>query len=164
MYTVDLTFSYRCRNFICTSLKSSAHAHGTEVRGRNFNSLKLPQDLQGNGRFATDSEGHLRTSNGNPRTGMFPQTRCERGISDTNGSKHSRLYIRLDCISVIYESLHSSLYVRPKTVQVLCMTEFLHSRLYVRLDCMSVMNESVHSGFATSRLCTKLDCICDIYI
>ena len=29
--------------------------------------------MQGNGQFATDSQGHLRMSDGDPRTGTFPQ-------------------------------------------------------------------------------------------
>ena len=39
-----------------------------------LNSLKLPKDDQGSLQFATDSQGHTRTSDGNPMTGTFPQT------------------------------------------------------------------------------------------
>ena len=38
------------------------------------NSLKLSYCMQGNGQFATDSQGRLWTSDGGPRTGMFHQT------------------------------------------------------------------------------------------
>ena len=31
--------------------------------------------MQGNGWFATDSQGRIRTSDGDPRTGMFHQMR-----------------------------------------------------------------------------------------
>ena len=31
MYTVDHTFGYRSKKFMCTCTKSSAHAHGTEL-------------------------------------------------------------------------------------------------------------------------------------
>ena len=40
-----------------------------------LNISKLPQDTQGNGRFATDSQGCKQTSDGDPRTGMFHHTR-----------------------------------------------------------------------------------------
>ena len=36
--------------------------------------LKLWQKAQGNERFATDSQGCIWTSDGDPRTGIFPQT------------------------------------------------------------------------------------------
>ena len=38
-----------------------------------LNSLKLLQDLQGNGQFTTDSQGHLQMSDSDSRTGTFPQ-------------------------------------------------------------------------------------------
>ena len=56
-------------------MKSSAHAHGTEFGGEFLYSLKLPYDSQGNGRFATDSQVCNQTLGGDPRTGMFHQTR-----------------------------------------------------------------------------------------
>ena len=31
--------------------------------------------MQGNGRFATDSQGRIQMSDGDPRTGMFPEMR-----------------------------------------------------------------------------------------
>ena len=37
----------------------------------NSNVLKLWWDSQGNGRFATDSQGHLQMSDGDPRTVPF---------------------------------------------------------------------------------------------
>ena len=53
-----------------------------------LNSLKLPQDSQGNLRFTTDLQGHIRTSDGDLRTETFQQmwvTMGERGImSDGN--------------------------------------------------------------------------------
>ena len=61
MYTVDHTFGYLSKKLICTSAKSSAHI------------LKLQQDTQDNGLFATDSQGFIRRSGGDPRTGAFPQ-------------------------------------------------------------------------------------------
>ena len=36
MYTVDHTFGHCSQKFIGTCTKSSAHAHGTEIRGGNF--------------------------------------------------------------------------------------------------------------------------------
>ena len=41
------------------------------------NILKLRYDLQGNGRFTTDSQGHIQTSDGDPRT--FHQTGITAG-------------------------------------------------------------------------------------
>ena len=79
----------------CACVKSSAHAHGTKTRGGNF------KQFNGNGRFTTDLQGRLRTSDGDQRTGTFlqmrvtavskvkvgvlrpvqqPVLRCERGI------------------------------------------------------------------------------------
>ena len=40
MYTVDHTFGYCSQKFISTCTKSSAHAHGTEIRGGNFKQFK----------------------------------------------------------------------------------------------------------------------------
>ena len=40
MYTVDHTFRYRTKKFICACAKSSAHVHGTEFRGGNIKHLK----------------------------------------------------------------------------------------------------------------------------
>ena len=36
--------------------------------------LKLLRDQQGNGQFATDSQGCIQKSDGDPRTGTFHQT------------------------------------------------------------------------------------------
>ena len=69
MYTVDHTFGYRSKKLICACAKSSAHAHGTKIRGRK----------QGNGRFATDLQGFVRTSDGDPRTGTFHRMRFTAG-------------------------------------------------------------------------------------
>ena len=41
----------------------------------NSNILKLRQDMQGNARFAIDSQGHIRTSDSDPRTGTFSEMR-----------------------------------------------------------------------------------------
>ena len=57
-------------------MKSLAHAH-KEIRSGN--SLKLPWDLQGNGQFTTESQGPLQMSDGDPRTGMFPEMRVTAG-------------------------------------------------------------------------------------
>ena len=46
-----------------------------------LNSLKLPWDTQVNGQFTTDSQVCKRTSDGDPRTGMFQsKRRLSRGI------------------------------------------------------------------------------------
>ena len=42
MYTVDHTFVYHSKKFICTCAKLAAHAHGTEIRGN----LKLFKNLR----------------------------------------------------------------------------------------------------------------------
>ena len=80
MYTVDHTFGYHSTHLLCACLESSAHAPGTKFRGRNFKHFKISK---GNGQFATDSHGHKRTSDSDPRTRMFHQTLItagERGI------------------------------------------------------------------------------------
>ena len=41
LYTVDHTFGYHSKKFICTCAKSSAHAHGTKFRGGNFINFKI---------------------------------------------------------------------------------------------------------------------------
>ena len=62
-----------------------------------LNSLQPLQDFQGSGRFATDSQGRTRTSDGDPRTGTFLQTLPSVGdtICSVNGvlSKHPNIYI-----------------------------------------------------------------------
>ena len=45
MYTVDHTFSYRRRKFICTCMKLSAHAHGNKIRGEKFKYFKTSVGL-----------------------------------------------------------------------------------------------------------------------
>ena len=40
MYTVDHIFGYHSKKFICTCVKLSAHAHGTEISGLNFKQFK----------------------------------------------------------------------------------------------------------------------------
>ena len=45
---------------------------------------KQPWDSKGNGQFATDSQGHIRTSDGDPRTGTFHQTRVTAGDTACN--------------------------------------------------------------------------------
>ena len=79
MYTMDHIFGYRSR-------KSYAHARNRlrmltvpKSEAEILNSLKLPEDLQGNGQFATDSQGCLQTSDEDPRTGTFPQMRSTMG-------------------------------------------------------------------------------------
>ena len=44
-----------------------------------LNILKLWPDSQGNGRFATDSQGHIRMSDGDLRAETFPQTWANTG-------------------------------------------------------------------------------------
>ena len=77
MYTMDHTFGYHSKKFICACVKLSAHAHGTEIRGGN-------QDAQGNGQFTTDSQGCKWTSGGDPRTGKFHQTWVTMGDTTCN--------------------------------------------------------------------------------
>ena len=49
-----------------------------------LNSLKILWDSQCNGRLTTDSQGCLRTSDGDPRTGTFPQMQPSAGDSVCN--------------------------------------------------------------------------------
>ena len=70
MYTIDHTFSYGSKKFICACTKSSAHAHGTKIRDGNVKLLETTMGSQGNGWFTTDLQGRIWTSDGEPRTGM----------------------------------------------------------------------------------------------
>ena len=72
MYTVDYTFSYRNKKFICACSDSSANAHGMKFRGGNLNILKLSKDAQGNGRFAIESQGRTLISDSSQRMGISP--------------------------------------------------------------------------------------------
>ena len=45
-----------------------------KIEGQILNSLKLWQDSQGNGRFPTDAQGCILTTDGDPRTETFPLT------------------------------------------------------------------------------------------
>ena len=76
MYTVDHTFGYRSKKLICACTKSSVHTHDTEIRGGNF---KQSKTSVGNGQFATNMQGQIRTSDGDRRTGTFHQTRVTAG-------------------------------------------------------------------------------------
>ena len=75
MYTVDHTFSVtvlgnsfvHAPNGLCMLTVPKAEV---EI----LNSLKHLQDSQGNGVFTTYSQGHLWTSDHDPRTGTFTQT------------------------------------------------------------------------------------------
>ena len=40
MYTMDHTFGYRSKKLICACVKSSAHAHDTEIRGQKFETFE----------------------------------------------------------------------------------------------------------------------------
>ena len=83
MYTVDHIFGYRSQTLIRACVKSSAHAHGTEIRGGNLkNFWKQSRDAQGNGWFATDSQGRIWTLDSDSRTGTFHQMRVS--VSDTS--------------------------------------------------------------------------------
>ena len=84
MYTVDHTCSYRGKKFIHVCAKSSAHAHSTEIRGGNWKLLETIVGLAGNGQIATDSQGRIRSSDGNPRTGMLHQTQVTMGDTACN--------------------------------------------------------------------------------
>ena len=59
-----------------------------------LNSLKLPWDSQGNGRFTTDLQGRLWMSNSDPRTGTFPQMRPTVGDTACNvkGVQGTKIY------------------------------------------------------------------------
>ena len=59
---------------ICACAKSSAHAHGTKIRGGNFKQFKTFVGVVADGRFATDLQCRLQTSDDDPRTGIFPKT------------------------------------------------------------------------------------------
>ena len=73
MYTVDPLLVTVVKNS-CT--KSSAHAHGAEIRGVNVKLLETSMELmQGYGRFSTDLQGRIWTSDDDSRTGTFHQTR-----------------------------------------------------------------------------------------
>ena len=64
----------------------------------NSNILKLRWDSQGNGRFTTDSQGHIQTSDGDPRTGTFPQMRVQNIQRDLS-SKKKAIYTQSDIFS-----------------------------------------------------------------
>ena len=49
-----------------------------------LNALKLPYCVQGNGRFATDSQGRIQTSDRDPRTGTLHQTWVTAGETTCN--------------------------------------------------------------------------------
>ena len=79
VYTWDHTFGYRSKKFICVCAKLSAHAYCTKFRGSNFKILKLPWDMQGLERWATDLQVCKWMSGGDPRTATFHQTRLNAG-------------------------------------------------------------------------------------
>ena len=66
MYTVAQTFGYHSQKFI--HVKMSVQAHSTEAKISNI--LKLRKVMNGS---ATDSQGCIRTSYGDPGTGTFHQ-------------------------------------------------------------------------------------------
>ena len=77
---MDHTFSYRRKKFICAYSESSAHAHGTKFRGRNFQHFKISVGrTKGNGRFATDPQVRKQMSDSDTRTGTFHQTPITAG-------------------------------------------------------------------------------------
>ena len=82
MYTMDHTLGYHSKNFICSSTKSSARAHGTEIRGRNVKLLETTVGFK-NG-LPLIRNGHIQTSDGNSRTGTFHQTEITAGGSACN--------------------------------------------------------------------------------
>ena len=45
VYTVDHTFGYHSQKLICACVKSSVHAHGTEIRGGNSEQFKTSVGL-----------------------------------------------------------------------------------------------------------------------
>ena len=99
MYTVNQTFSYHSQKFICACVKSSVDAHGSEIRGKILNGLKLPYNMQGNGWFATDSQGPIRMSDDDPRSGTFHQMQVT--VGDT-------IYSVKEVLNLVQEKLLSS--------------------------------------------------------
>ena len=70
-----------------------------------LNSLKLSKDSQGNGQFATDSQGLKRMSDGNPRTGTFHQitvgdTACNVKIC-INISSRNLPYVKMIIVNLL---------------------------------------------------------------
>ena len=81
MYTLDHTLVTVVRN-------SYAHARNrlrmlmvTKSEAETSNISKFQSDMQGNGPFTTDSQGPIQTSDSDPRTWMFLQTRVTAGNS-----------------------------------------------------------------------------------
>ena len=60
-YTVDHTFGYPIQKFIRACTKLSAHAHGTEIRSKNFKGFKTFEECQGHGQFATNLQSCIQT-------------------------------------------------------------------------------------------------------
>ena len=82
--------------------------------------------MQGNGQFATDSHGRTRTSDGDPRIGMFPQTLVTTGdtacsvkgvlrIACTNS-----LIIHLELVMTWLVSTHQNQYQPIVIVKKFC--------------------------------------------
>ena len=63
-----------------------------------INFWKQPRYLQGNGHFATDSQGQIQTSEGDPRRGTFHQMQVTMG--NTTYSVNGVLCIRLTYINL----------------------------------------------------------------
>ena len=74
IYTVDHNFGYRSKKFIRTWTESSAHAHGSEIRGGNFNLFKTSVGCTRIGTVGRYSQVCKWTSDGDPRTGTFHET------------------------------------------------------------------------------------------
>ena len=64
MYTMDHTFGYRSKKFIHRRTKWSVEAQGMNSEAEILNIVKLPWDSQGNGHFATVSQGAIQTLDG----------------------------------------------------------------------------------------------------
>ena len=75
--SVNLVWNSYVRNYL-----SMLMVPKSEVEIWNF--WKQPWDSWGNGRFATDSQGRIQTSDGDPRTGIFHQTLVTAGDTTCN--------------------------------------------------------------------------------
>ena len=61
----------------------------------NSNILKLRKDSQGNGRFTTDPQGRIQTSDGDSMRGMIPQTQVTLGDTTCSEKGVLLVYVRI---------------------------------------------------------------------
>ena len=92
MYSVDQTFSYHSQKFIRTCAESSAHAHGTKIRGghfKHFYNFIRTRKVMGSLPLTHKVACHYQTSDNDPRTGIFHQMQVTAGdtICNVDGVK-----------------------------------------------------------------------------